>query len=297
MEGEDKSKRKILAIVNPFSGSKKKEKIVSRLQRELNNNSISFDFLYTQYSGHGKEIAQNAILNDMDTIIAIGGDGTINEVSSQLIGSKTKLGIISLGSGNGFARHLKVHKSLDESIQIIKNNTPILVDSCKVNQQSYVNIAGIGIDGKVAYLTRNNSKRGLWPYVKATISAGFSYGAFEAELCYDNKCIYGKYKAIVIANGPLYGFNFQIAPQASVQDGLLDVMLFEDASFLKYSFELPKFVSGKLDKSKSVVNFKTKELKVVLKEKQYTHVDGEGLYSDALEYNYSINPKSLKILV
>jgi YegS/Rv2252/BmrU family lipid kinase len=291
------NKRNILAIVNPFSGTKNKEKIVKLLERHLTVEGISYQHIYTEYSGHAIELAKNAVRKGMDTIIAVGGDGTISEVSSQLIGSATKLGIISLGSGNGFARHLNIHKSIPESVTVIKSDAPVLIDSCILNGRPYINVAGIGLDGKVAYVTKTNTQRGLLPYVLSSLKAGTSYKAFEAELCYNDKCTFGEYKAIVVANGPLYGFNFQIAPKASVNDGLLDVMLFKNFSFLKYSAELPKFIQGNLHKSKYVELIKTPRLSVKLQQKEYAHVDGEGMYTNDLEYIFEINPNSLRVLV
>lgn len=291
------NKRNILAIVNPFSGTKNKEKIVKLLERHLTGEGISYQHIYTEYSGHAIELAKNGVARGMDTIIAVGGDGTISEVSSQLIGSATKLGIISLGSGNGFARHLNIHKSISESATVIKSDQPILIDSCILNGRPYINVAGIGLDGKVAYMTKTNTQRGLLPYVFSSLKAGVSYKAFEAEICYNDKCTFGEYKAIVVANGPLYGFNFQIAPKASVNDGLLDVMLFKNFSFLKYSAELPKFIQGNLHKSKYVELIKTRRLSVKLQQKEYTHVDGEGMYTNDLEYIFEINPNSLRVLV
>jgi YegS/Rv2252/BmrU family lipid kinase len=289
--------RKIIAIINPKSGTKSKSKVQDKISASLKGPNYQLTILETQYVGHAIELSERGVKDNVDTIIAIGGDGTVNEVSSVMIDSPTKLGVISMGSGNGFSRHSGLHGSIDNAIDIIKTGYSELIDTCTLNGKPFINIAGIGIDGEVAYLTKSNTKRGLLPYVRSTLTAKGLKKPFSAIICYNDKCIQGDYRAIVVANAQRYGFDFKIAPLASMQDGLLESILIKDAAFWKYLFDFPKFINGKLAKSKLVDIYKSKDLVIKLDDPQYHHIDGEGSNDQILEFKFEIKPKSLRLIV
>ncbi len=288
---------KITAIINPFSGLSNKAGIEQKISQVFQQPEYNLTIAKTEEAGHATVLSKNAVNANQDIVIAIGGDGTMNEVASGLIGSHVKMGIISMGSGNGFARHLGLHLSVTKSLELVKIGHSVVIDSCTVNNIPFVNIAGIGFDAKVAYTTKLNKKRGLWPYVKESIKGAINAIPVGAICCINDRCFIGDYKTMVIANASLYGFKFSIAPLASLQDGNLDIMLYKEDKLWKYLLDLPKFITGKLHKSKLVDHYKSEEFKITLKEPNYLHLDGEGRKIDAGDYLFRVLPNSLKVIV
>lgn len=288
---------KIHAIVNPFSGLSSKKNIEQKLASAFSNKArYNFSINKTEYAGHAKTLSEEAVKNQADIVIAIGGDGTINEVAVPLINTEVVLGIISMGSGNGFARHMGLHLPLDEAIQNIKKNEVTTIDTCQINGYHYINLTGIGFDAQVALNTKNNKSRGLWQYIKASLNIAFEKNTLIGEVCFEDKCIRGEFKSIIIANASRYGFNFSIAPFASLQDGVLDVMLLKEASFLRYLRVLPKFMTKKIHLSDLVSHYQTEKLTIKLEESRHYHIDGEGIEQKESHFEIMTNPRSLNII-
>ncbi len=284
-------------IINPFSGTHSKKGIQKKIRSVFKSYNVDATICFTQGPKHASELCRHAIEDNADLVIAVGGDGTINEVAGELIHSDIALGIISKGSGNGFARHIGMHHKLEKTLKLILQGNEIRIDSCRANDIPFVNLSGIGFDARIAYDTKKNKHRGLKQYLSSSLKNLLNFNSFDAEICTDDQCHVGRFKGIVVANASLYGFNFKIAPLASLTDGFLDVVLLEHASIPKYLIHLPKFITSKLHKSPHIKTIKTKKLEVSLMERNYLHVDGEGLKLKDDKVIYSIIPHSLKIIV
>lgn len=287
---------KITAIINPFSGLSNKLNVEQKLLKYFTEPEYLLTVAKTESAGHAISLSKTAVELQQEIVIAIGGDGTMNEVASSLINTPLRMGIISMGSGNGFARHLGVHNKLDKSLEIIKKGHTTIIDSCTVNGLPFINVGGMGFDAKIAYHTKLNKSRGLWPYIKESIKAIRNTKSLEATCCFDDKCVADSYKTIVVANASLYGFNFSIAPLASLMDGKLDIMLYKDEKIWKYLLELPKFITSRLHKSKLVDHYKCEELRITIDQPSYLHRDGEGSKIDAGEYVFKVIPRSLHVI-
>ena len=285
---------KIKFIVNPISGKGKQKDIENIIRENLNAKKYEYSIQFTEKQGHAKELSKQAIIDGYEAIIAVGGDGTVNEIASECIGKDTVLGIIPAGSGNGFAYHLGINKNIKESVLQLNNSKVKIVDSCTANSMPFVNISGIGFDAHIANLFQNLEKRGFWNYIKL-IFKEINYKAKEYTLNYDGKSRKVKAMFISSANASQYGNNFRISPKSEVDDGLIDFVAVRDMPKRMIPQFLIKFANGKIENSKYVEIIQTKEMEILSDEK-IIHLDGE-----PKKINKSVivknNPKTLKILI
>jgi YegS/Rv2252/BmrU family lipid kinase len=285
---------KIKFIVNPVSGKGKQKGIEDSIKKNLDSKKYEYSVRFTERQGHAKELCKQAITDGYEAVIAVGGDGTVNEIASECIGKNTVLGIIPTGSGNGFAYHLGMKKNIKESILQLNNATIKTVDSCTANSMPFVNISGIGFDAHIANLFQNLEKRGFWNYIKL-IFKEINYKAKEYIINHNGKS--RKIKAVMIsfANASQYGNNFRISPRSELDDGLIDFVIVQDMPKRMIPQFLIKIANGKIENSKFVEIIQAKEMEIFSDEK-IIHLDGEPktISKSVIVKN---NPKTLKILV
>jgi YegS/Rv2252/BmrU family lipid kinase len=288
-------KQKILFIINPISGGHNKTGIIKAIPKILDDNRFDISIMKTEYAGHAVEIAKNAVETNQDIVVAVGGDGTINEVASQLVNTNATLAIIPCGSGNGLARDLKISLHYKKAIQLINTLHTRKIDVGVCNQQYFISLAGIGFDAKVAYDFNTGKKRKFsgyaWAILKDFYSSKDQY--FEIEL--DNEKINGKYFFITVANCSQWGYNVKVAPTAKFDNGKFVINLCKKPSvFSILSFGI-KVLTGKIDESK-YVTLKTSN-KVTLNSNStfYYHIDGD---AKGISYQLEINilHKALNII-
>ena len=290
------TRKKILFIVNPFSGTGKKRGLPDRIQQYLDHQQFEASIQYTQYPGHATEMAAAAVAIETDLVVAVGGDGSVNEIASALVDSDTVLGILPAGSGNGLAMHLGLGRNIDKAIRVLNTGRVITIDSCRMNDRPYFNLAGIGFDALVAYRLKQSTFRGFWAYLKFTILEARAYQAAQYILVVDDKKIERESMLIAVANAPMYGYNFQIAPLAKFNDGLLELVLIRKAPKWRYLLSAWRALNGSMDKSRLVERFQVKNLTIQLPHPCPAHIDGEGFLVEG-DLQFSIHPNSLKVLV
>lgn len=288
-------KQKILYIINPISGIKKKNSLQQIINDETDKNCFELSVKYTEYAGHGKEIAQQAVKNKFDIVVAVGGDGTINEISSQLIHTDTALGIIPKGSGNGLARFLKIPLDERKAVQLINKINIMEIDALKLNGSYSVNVAGIGFDAHIAHLFDAYGKRGFKSYAKLIYKEYKKYKSKKYRLIIDGKAIERQAFAISFANSSQFGNNAHIAPLAKIDDGLIDVCILKDFPPYKAISLVIQLYTKNLPKSRYYKVLKAKNIKIDSSTELLGHIDGEAV-SFGHELDIKILPKSLKIL-
>ncbi|MDC0201845.1 diacylglycerol kinase family lipid kinase [Flavobacteriales bacterium] len=285
---------KIKFIVNPISGKGKQKDIENTIRENLDSKRYEYTVQYTKKKEHAKELSKQAITNGYEAIIAVGGDGTVNEIASECIGKDTILGIIPAGSGNGFAYHIGMKKNIKKSILQLNNAKVKIVDSCTVNSIPFVNVSGIGFDAHIANLFQNLEKRGFWNYTKL-IYKEINYKAKEYTINYNGKS--RKIKAVMIsfANATQYGNNFRISPRSELDDGIIDFVIVKDMPKRMIPQFLIKIANGKIENSKFVEIIQAKEMEI-FSDEEIIHLDGEPktISKSVVVKN---NPKTLKILV
>ena len=281
-------------IINPNAGKKRLKDFKKILQNNLNNNLFDYDISYTEKPLHAKEITKKAIKDRYQLIVSVGGDGTLNEITSELIGKDIPVGIIPSGSGNGFARHFKIHKDIIKSVQQLNNSKIIKVDSGIVNGNPFVNVSGIGFDAHIANLFSKREKRGLISYIKLILKE-INYKEKEYCIEYGNKRRNIKAILISFANTSQYGNNFKISPNSVTDDGLLDFVIMKDLPKWKIPLLIYKIAKGKIYNSKYIEIIRTKNMKIITTEK-IIHLDGEPKKIDTF-VEIRCNKNSLNVLV
>ena len=285
--------RRILFIINPISGATKKNKVEEKINK-LVDKKFYKEIIYTKAAKHAIEIAKENS-SKFDTIVAVGGDGSINETFRGLVNSGCKLGIIPLGSGNGLARHLKIPLNVEKAIELINSGKSQMIDSVEINNQQFINVAGLGFDAHIAHLFDNYGKRGFISYAKLTIRELKKYKPIEVEINYNNKTKNTSKFLIAIANSSQFGNNFYIAPNAIINDGKLNVILVDKPNLLQAFPFIIKMFTKKADSLKNVSEIITNKITIKSKGNIVAHLDGEPYYFDK-QIDIKINHKSLNVI-
>lgn len=302
----------ILFIVNPISGIGKQKKIEQLVDDNLDHTLFDHEIVYTEHIHHGKELATQALQGSYDAIVAVGGDGSVNDVITGLMSPKCingdksnnvkpvsvdhpTLGIIPCGSGNGLARNLKIPLNPAHAIQSLNRYNEALIDIIKLNDRVVASIAGIGFDARVARRMKLAKVRGLQAYAKIIISDYTSYKEHTFRLNIDGREIERKAWFISFANSNQFGFNTAIAPQAKLDDGLIDVCIVDRIPLIHLPFTAPLLYLNHFELSQHVEMFKAHEVVVYNNEEHWVNVDGEG-EELGKELHFTNIPKSLKIL-
>lgn len=286
---------KRLFIINPKSGKNNK---ASELEQTIKTQFYDADIVFTKAAGHATKLAADAVKQNYEQVIVAGGDGTINEAASSLVGTKTALGVIALGSGNGLAREIGCPlDNLQKACNNIYMAKPVLCDIGKANGKYFLNVAGVGLEATIAHAFARVKTRGMLPYFKIGFTHILKYKAPEVEVWADDESlIFLNPTTLVFANGKQYGSNFKIAPQASLTDGKLDMVYIEEQPLWKLALGLPNFfkpnfTSVKLTKSRTV-----KKATITSQGKFVYHLDGEPKpATDKLEIE--VLPKAIYLLI
>lgn len=290
-------KKRILFIVNPISGIHKKTNFPKLVENIIDHEKFDTEIIFTQYARHATEIAQDAVIKKYDIVVACGGDGTVNQVSSCLIDTDVILGIIPFGSGNGLARHLHFSLKPENALEAINSGIPTKIDTATINGQPFVSIAGIGFDAYVARKYASVIHRGFFSYLKIIAKSFTTYRQKKYTLILNNEeTISTNALFISFANSNQFGYNATIAPKANLADGFLDVCIVKKPIL----FEIPVLANLLLLKmvhlSRYVKIIKASDIKVVNLKNKYVNLDGEPLKIKGDLHIY-VKPLSLNILI
>ena len=289
-----KEKKKIRFIINPFSGVGKKGHLPKLLEIHFRDTPHHWELLETQRPGHGTELAKTAADQGFDMVVAIGGDGSVNEVMTGLIGTESVLGIIPAGSGNGFSRHIGM--SLDPVIaleQLSKGN-PRQVDTCHLNGRPYLNLAGVGFDAQVATRLHQSGFRGFWAYLKFSLEEAVSYQSQHFKISIDDYIIEDEFLMIEVANAPMFGYNFEVASRAKLNDGWLEVVLVKAVPKWRVALAGWRLLAKSFHEAPFVKTFRAKKVQVSSTQQMAVHVDGEGYYIKG-KLEFEVLPESLRV--
>ena len=244
-------KKKIIFIVNPISGHHNKNHFPNLVETNIDKNKYDYKIVFTEYANHATELTMQAIEDGYEYIAAVGGDGTINEVAKCLIGKEQILVIVPFGSGNGLANHLRLPFKIEKHIKEVVNKGKVYkIDTATMNGIPFISIAGIGFDAVIADYFAKDENRGFITYAKLITEKYPNYKQKEYTLILDdNKTIECKPFFVTFANSSQFGYNAEISPKASVQDGLLDVCIFKKPNILEVPIVATYFLAKQIDKS------------------------------------------------
>ena len=286
---------KILFIINPISGEQNKSEIIKSIPKLLDRNRFDIFITHTKRAGHAAEIAQKAVNENMDVVVAVGGDGTINEVAAQLVNTNTALAIIPCGSGNGLARDLEISLHYKEAIQQINKLELKKIDVGVCNNQYFFSIAGVGYDAKVAYDFNKGKKRKFAGYLWAIFKDYFNVKAQQFEIKLGENKISDKYFLISVANCSQWGYNVKVAPGAKLDDGLFIVNLCKKPSIFSVIPFGIKLLAGKIEHSKHTDFKTTNTISITSDMAFFYHLDGDAK-GISRQINIDILPHALMVL-
>ena len=288
--------KRIVFIVNPKAGTNLQKHIRKSVEQHLDHQRFVYGLWHTEKAGHAAELARKAREEGYEIVVAVGGDGSINEVASELLHSDVAMGIIPAGSGNGLAMHLGYGRDIDQAVRKLNTATEHTIDCGRLNGQPFINLAGIGFDGLVAKRMKGSNWRGFLSYFIKSVEAGLSYTARTCTIETEDRTITEKCFVITVANGPMYGYNFQIAPDAQLDDGLFSVVIFKDVPKWQYFAAIPSSLNDKIYEAGFVEHFNARRVKITGEGVNFVHVDGESIEMEGT-LEFEIMPHALKILV
>lgn len=222
------SKRTICFIVNPISGIGRQKVIEKLIDEQLDRTLFDYEIAYTKAAKHAIELSKDAALRNIDIVVAVGGDGSVNETAKGLVNTNSALAIIPTGSGNGLARHLNIPLNLKKAMQVINKGKQTAIDSIQMNDETFVNVAGIGFDAHIGWEFAKFGKRGFSSYIKVITREFPKYKAQDFELIIDGNKVTKNAYLISFANGSQWGNNAYIAPTADISDGEMDIAILRD---------------------------------------------------------------------
>jgi YegS/Rv2252/BmrU family lipid kinase len=284
-------KKKILFIINPISGVGRHKTVEKLIDEKLDRSIFDYELSYTNASKHAIELSKKAVEENFNIVVAVGGDGSVNEIGKSLVGTNTALAILPCGSGNGTARHLKIPMNLEKAMHVINQGNISSIDTFTINDETVINTAGIGYAARIAHEFSKIKKRGFSNYIKIAVRDSMKYKSQNCEVEINGEIKKLNAFIIDIANGTQWGNNAVIAPHAKNDDGLLDLCIVNDFPFINFSLMAARLFTRSIHRSKFVEIIKVKEL-IIRQERDYAHIDGEPVFIGK-ELKIKINPLSL----
>ena len=288
-------KSKLLLIINPIAGNGLAPLIENDIKASGIEEKYEVTISYSEKRGHAAQLANTAVENKFQVVVAVGGDGTINETASSLVNSSTALGIIPSGSGNGLAMHLQYPKNPLQALLKIKNGKLHKIDTMRVNNRFAVNVSGFGFDGYVASLFDKQRKRGLRSYTLITLREYFSYPEIKFQISIDDQQFDQAAHMIVIANASQFGNAAIIAPNADLKDGLANIIIVKRPPLHLIPSTFYRLFNGTLKSNCFTKMFTGKKLLIKTSNPIHLHIDGEPM-NPISEVEVTVSPSTLNVI-
>lgn len=266
----------ILFILNPISGTVSKANICALIEKHIDKERFDWSVCYTEYAGHAEELACKAAERGVDVVVAVGGDGTVNEVARGLMQTRTALAIIPCGSGNGLARHLMLPLDVKQAIRVINEKEIHCLDYGVIDNHPFLCTCGVGFDAFIAERFASAGKRGVMTYLEKIFKDGLTYESETYQYSIDGAEFVEKTAWLIsCGNASQYGNDAYIAPNASMKDGLLDIVVMDPVGVQNAVSVNMEMVNKTLDKNSNIQTFKGKRLVIKRKAAGFVHYDGE----------------------
>ncbi len=287
-------KKRILFIINPISGVQQKAKLPVLIPTYFTEDEFIILIEFTQYAGHATLLAKQAAQLGYDAVVACGGDGTINEIGSALVGTNTALAILPMGSGNGLARHLKIPLKITKALEVIRNFNLPKIDTGTINDKAFIGIAGLGFDAHIGKKFANHGKRGFFTYLKLVLKEYLTYK--ERTIILKRKGHKETISAmmITVANSSQFGNNAVIAPDASIDDGRLRLCIVRKFPLYKAPWIAWLMVTRQIHRS-NYLDIYTIKKATITQPKKLAHLDGEPMRLGK-KIKIKVLPASLKVV-
>ena len=292
---EMNEKTHVIFIINPISGTHHKDQLPSLIDSLMDHDRFFTEVVFTEYRGHAAEIARQSAAEGVDVVVAVGGDGTVNEVARSLVHTQTALGIIPCGSGNGLARHLCIPLEPEKALSIINQCKIEAFDYGVINDQPFFCTCGMGFDAFISLKFAEAGKRGPITYVENVLKEGLKYQPETYEIVDEQGTVYHKAFLIAVANASQYGNNAYIAPGATMKDGQLDVIIMEPFSVLDAPQIAADLFMKTLGNNSKIKTFRTQGIHIHRRQPGAIHYDGDPLMTGQ-DIDIHIEPLGLRIV-
>jgi YegS/Rv2252/BmrU family lipid kinase len=288
--------KRVRFIINPISGGKSKSEIPALAEQILPKTQFNIDYTFTKNTEHTCFLAKECVQQAYDWVIAVGGDGTINQVAAQLIHTPIALGIVPFGSGNGLARALQIPLQSKKAISNLNQSIIQSIDTGLANTTPFVNVCGFGFDAHVSAGFSQMGTRGFKTYAKVSLQ---TIRKFKSETLHiEINDLHKKEKAFILAicNGPQYGNNAFIAPQAELTDGQFHITHIEEVNWKNILGLGTKLFLKNIHQSPLVKTSIAKQLTIHRAHDNYVNIDGEPIWLEK-SVKIKMQPLSLNILI
>lgn len=290
-----KKAKDICVIINPVAGTKSKKDIPGYFS-SMDAERFNIRLVYTEFHGHATKLAEEAVAKQADYVIAVGGDGTINEVAKALTNTKTALGILPVGSGNGLARSLSIPMNKTKAIDIIDKGVIRQIDYGIVNEHIFLCTCGVGFDAEVSERSINKIKRGKLMYARNMISVFRHFNPEKYKIITPTYTFETDAFVVTCANAPQYGNNAYIAPNAKMDDGQMNIAILKPLSV----FNIPKIAmqmfSKTIENNHKKIEIVTSEATILRENEGVMHLDGNAIYTGN-EINIRIIHHGLNVII
>lgn len=279
-----------------MSGGKRKDGVPELISKYIDHSAFTYKTIFSTGVKHARDVAREQA-KYYDVIVAVGGDGTVNEVASAIAGTDTILGVIPYGSGNGLSRFLSLPMNAEGAIKGINAGRVVTIDAGKMNSRWFFNMAGMGFDAHISQVFANGStKRGFIGYLKSSIREISHYKAQIYQIVIDGVQYQREAFMLSIANSSQYGNNAHVSPTASVQDGLLDVCIIKPFPLYRFPEMGLRMLFKATESSRFVEIIKGKDIAITRSQSGPIHLDGEPREA-GVDININVVPAALKIIV
>lgn len=294
----DTPKKRLLFLVNPISGvnQEKKASLSVQVAEVLDSNIYEWEVVVSETADQLYELSKAASENGTNVVVAVGGDGTMNQVARGIIGSKTLLGLVPAGSGNGLAHYLGIPTDVVKSLTVINKMNVRDIDTVSMNDRLFVSIAGVGFDARVAQKYDSNGSRGFLSYFKIVAREYTNYRPRKYRMMIDGEPVVRQALFVSFANTNQFGYNTIIAPDAKIDDGLVDVCIVKKVPIALAPQVAGLLLTKKLGSSDFVEIIKAREISLTRNKNRAVNIDGEPIKLGK-SLNIKVNPLSLKVIV
>jgi diacylglycerol kinase (ATP) len=290
------NRRHLVFIVNPRSGVKRQKAVEQAVDAFLDKTQYSYEIQHTRFARHGTELAREAAAAGAFAVVAVGGDGSVNDVATGLCGTDTALAIIPKGSGNGMARTLGLPRQTAAAIRVINGGRIAQMDIGFADERLFVSNAGVGFEALISEKFAPSKRRGFFTYGMLVTKHLWRYHSREWRISIDGKELQTRAFMVSVANGQHFGYNFRIAPQADWKDGLLDLVIVRDFPKLLGLPLLFRLMNGSLLKSRYVAHYRGREVTVTHPGLSLLQTDGEA-HPCGSAVRFRIEPSALRVII
>ncbi|MCD6010159.1 MAG: diacylglycerol kinase catalytic region [Flavipsychrobacter sp.] len=290
------TRKHIVFIINPKSGVERQKEIKEGIDKYLDKEQYSHELIYTEFAKHGITLAKEAARNGAYAVVAVGGDGSVNDVVQGLLGTDTLLGIIPKGSGNGMARTMHIPLDTNEAIKVLNKGNVTAMDVAYANDQPFISNAGVAFDALISKKFAKSERRGLMVYSWLVTKHLWLYKSWDWQITVDGKHITERAFMVNVANGQQFGYNFKIAPMASFTDGMLDLIIIRKFPKILGGIIALRAMTGNIAESNYVEHIKGKEIIISHPSLRLMQTDGDA-HPCEHTIKFTIQPGAQKVLV